>query len=251
MSARRDAETQRTERRPGDAAAVAALAADPDAKRVAREWMEVATRHGYSYNFTWLGVPIIQYPEDIVTVQELIWRAEPDLVIETGIAHGGSLLLSASILRLLGGEREVLGVDVDIRAHAREILATHPLAGAVTTVEGSSVAPDVLDRVREVAGRHERILVILDSDHTAAHVAAELDAYADLVSVGSYLVAMDTVIRWLPEDAFRDRPWGADDNPWTAVDAFLEADDRFVRASEVDDRLLATAAQGGYLRRIR
>lgn len=251
MSARRDADTQRTERRPGDPAAVAALAADPAARRVAQEWMEVATRHGYSYNFTWLGVPIIQHPEDIVVVQELIWRAAPDLVIETGIAHGGSLLLSASILRLLGGEREVLGVDLDIRTHAREMLATHPLAGAVTTIEGSSVAADVLDRVRDVASRHERVLVILDSDHTAAHVAAELDAYSDLVSAGSYLVVMDTVIRWLPAEASRDRAWGADDNPWTAVDAFLEGDARFVRASDVDGRLLATAAPGGYLRRIR
>jgi cephalosporin hydroxylase len=250
MAARRDAETVRAERSAGDPLAIDAMARDPKARDAARDWIAVATRHGYSYNFAWLGVPIIQHPEDVVVLQELIWEVRPDLVIETGIAHGGSLLLSASILRLLGGEREVLGVDLDIRAHTRATLATHPLAGAIRTIEGDSVGDEVIEQVRAVAARHDRALVILDSDHSAAHVAAELARYADFVTVGSYLVAMDTVLRDLPADASKDRPWGPDDNPWTAVESFLAADGRF-EAAEVNRKLLATAAPGGYLRRIR
>jgi cephalosporin hydroxylase len=213
--------------------------------------MSLATRHGYSYNFSWLGVPIIQHPEDIVIVQELIWTAKPDLVIETGIAHAGSLILSASILKLLGGEREVLGVDIDIRAHARATLASHPLASSISTIEGDSTATTVIEQVAAVSSRHERVLVILDSNHTSAHVAAELVAYGEFVSLGSYLVVMDTIIRDLPSDAFTDRPWDAQNSPWDAVTAFLASTDRFVAAAEVNDRLLASAAPGGYLIRAR
>ncbi len=213
--------------------------------------MSVATQHGYSYNFSWLGVPIIQHPEDIVVVQELIWFAQPDLVIETGIAFGGSLLLSASILKLLGGDREVLGVDIDIRAHTRETLSTHPLASSIVTIEGDSTAPEVLQRVRHVLSRHDRVLVILDSNHTRNHVAMELSLYAEFVSVGSYLIVMDTVIHDLPPHAFSDRPWDAENSPWTAVNDFLATDGRFVLAADVNDRLLASAAPNGYLVRVR
>lgn len=249
MTLPRDEEAARHERSPTDPASILAMAADPESARVRREWMTLATRHGYSYNFGWLGVPIIQHPEDIVVIQELLWSTRPDLVIETGIAHGGSLILSASILKLLGGEREVLGIDVDIRAHTRATLATHPLASSISTIEGDSVDPGVIEQVRSVCGRHETVLVILDSDHTCDHVASELAVYSEFVSVGSYLVVMDTVIRDLPADAFEDRPWDVDNNPWTAVSAFLRSDDRYV-AADVNDRLLATAAPGGYLRRV-
>jgi len=227
------------------------MAADPESTSIRREWMWFATRHGYSYNFTWLGVPIIQHPEDIVVIQELIWDTRPDLVIETGIAHGGSLILSASVLKLLGGEGEVLGIDVDIRSHTRSMLATHPLASSITTIEGDSIAPSVIEQVRQVRSRHERVLVILDSNHTCDHVAAELALYGELVSVGSYLVVMDTVIRDLPDEAFDDRPWSACNGPWNAVENFLAADDRYLAAAEVNDRLLSTAAPGGYLIRVR
>ncbi len=250
MAWQRDVETIRAERRPGDPQAIAAIAADPGASAAAGEWIRNAARLGYSYNFTWLGVPIIQHPEDIVVVQELIWQARPDLVIETGIAHGGSLLLSASILRLLGGDREVCGVDIDIRAHALETLATHPLAESITTIEGDSVSPEVFEQVRAVAERHERPLVILDSNHTSQHVADELRLYSELVAVGSFLVVMDTVIRDLPAEVSSDRPWGPDDNPWTAVEAFLRSDRRFVPAPKVNEKLLASGAPGGYLLRV-
>ena len=251
MSLRRDEAVIRTERQPRDAASIQAMATDPDASRVTRDWMRFAVRHGYSYNFSWLGVPIVQYPEDIVVIQELLWQSQPDLVIETGIAHGGSLLLSASILRLLGGEREVLGIDVDIRPHARSTLSTHPLASAISTIEGNSVASEVIEAVRQVCARHERVLVILDSNHTADHVAAELSLYGDFVSVGSYLIVMDTFIKDLPPEEFDDRPWDAENSPWTAVQGFLQGNDRFVLAKDVDDRLLATTAPGGYLVRVR
>jgi cephalosporin hydroxylase len=181
----------------------------------------------------------------------LICSTQPDLVIETGIAHGGSLILSASILKLLGGEREVLGVDVDIRSHARSMLSSHPLAESISTIEGDSIAPAVIEQVARVCSRHERVMVILDSNHTCDHVAAELSLYGDFVSIGSYLVAMDTVIRDLPPEAFGDRPWSPANNPWTAVTNFLDADDRFVAAADVNERLLATAAPGGYLIRVR
>lgn len=212
--------------------------------------MSVATRHGYSYNFSWLGVPIIQNPEDIVIIQELLWSTRPDLVIETGIAHGGSLILSASILKLIGGEREVLGVDIDIRAHARSMLATHPLASSISTIEGDSVAPAVIEQVAQVCSKHERVFVILDSNHTREHVAAELSLYGEFVSVGSYLVVMDTVIKDLPPDALGDRPWSPENSPWTALTNFLQYDHRFAAAADVHDRLLATAAPGGYLIRV-
>jgi cephalosporin hydroxylase len=251
MTLRRDDAVVRAERSPHDPASIQAMAADSEVVSARREWMRVATRHGYSYNFAWLGVPIIQHPEDIVVVQELLWDVQPDLVIETGIAHGGSLLLSASILRLLGGEREVLGIDVDIRPHTRATLASHPLASAVSTIEGDSTSAEVIEQVRAISSRHERVLVILDSNHTRAHVAAELSCYGDLVSLGSYLIVMDTVISELPPEAFSDRPWTAENSPLTAVQEFLDEDDRFCVAADVNDRLLASSAPGGYLIRVR
>ncbi|MGH9171763.1 MAG: cephalosporin hydroxylase family protein [Acidimicrobiales bacterium] len=251
MTLRRDEQVVATERKPGDPVSIKGLASSPASNRIRREWIRHAAEHGYSYNFTWLGVPIIQYPEDVVVIQEILWRTQPDLVIETGIAYGGSLLLSASILRLLGGNREVLGIDVDIRQHARDTLASHPLASAVSTIEGDSVAAETVAAAAEVAARHERVLVILDSNHAKDHVAAELALYGEFVSVGSYLIVMDTIIRDLPDESFADRPWGTDHGPWNAVDEFVSSDGRFVVAPDVNDRLLASSAPGGYLLRTR
>jgi len=234
--------------------------------QAAHAFMEESTLPKYSYNFRWMGRPIIQYPQDIVAMQELIWQLRPDLVIETGVAHGGSLILSASVLALLDvcdaiqagralppGEsrRKVLGIDIEIRPHNRAAVEAHPMASRIRLIEGSSVAPEVVRQAREMAAQHERILVCLDSNHTHDHVLAELNAYAPLVSVGSYCVVFDTVIEDLPGNLFPDRPWGPGNNPKTAVREYLDSHPEFVIDGPLEDKLLITVASGGYLRRIR
>jgi cephalosporin hydroxylase len=181
-------------------------------------------------------------------VQEIIWRVQPDLIIETGVAHGGSLILSASLLELLGGDRRVLGLDVDIRAHNRELIEAHPLARRIDLIEGSSIDDGVLDQVRAAARSRPRVLVILDSSHTHDHVLRELQLYSPLVSEGSYLIVFDTLIEMLPDQLFSDRPWRRGNSPLTAVRAFLEDNDRFEIDRMITDKLLLTAAPDGYLR---
>jgi cephalosporin hydroxylase len=218
----------------------------------------------YSYNFLWQGRPIIQYPQDIVAMQELVWATRPDLIIETGIAHGGSLVLSASLLALLdyadaanNGElldpsaprRRVLGIDIDIRGHNREAILAHPLAGRIDMLEGSSTDEEIIAQVSRIAHGFERILVCLDSNHTHDHVLAELRAYAPLVTPGSYCVVFDTVIEDLPAGLYPDRPWDVGNNPKTAANAFLAEHPEFVVDEEIETKLLITVAPGGFLRR--
>lgn len=224
---------------------------DARLKGLTREWFEATCRHRYTYNFTWLGRPIIQYPQDIVAMQELIWEVKPDLVIETGIAHGGSLVLYASILELLGGDGRILGVDVDIRSHNRTAIEAHPMAKRIDMIQGSSTDATVLARVRESARGRKHVMVVLDSNHTHAHVLRELELYSPFVTRGSYLVVFDTVVERMSKEAFPERPWGPGDNPWTAVQSFLETTDRFEVDRRVEDKLLVTVAPGGYLRCIR
>lgn len=237
------------------AARVAANHDDERLRWAADEFMRASIEAQYSYNFSWLGRPIIQYPQDMVAAQQLTWSLQPDLVIETGIAHGGSLILWASLLELNavcgGPDGRVIGVDIEIRPHNREAIESHPLNRRITMIEGSSIDPGVLQAVRDAAAGHERILVSLDSNHTHEHVLAELEAYAPLVSVGSYCVVFDTVIENLPPDTFPDRPWDVGDNPMTAVRAFLSTHPEFEADPGIDDALMITAAPGGYLRRIR
>ncbi|MBE3143847.1 MAG: cephalosporin hydroxylase family protein [Planctomycetes bacterium] len=216
----------------------------------AAAFMRETTPTKYSYNFEWCGRPIIQYPQDIVAMQEIIWRVKSDLIIETGIAHGGSLVFYASMLQLLG-RGMVLGVDVDIRSHNYSEIINHPMAGRVQMIEGSSIDSRTIDKIRAVAEKHDAVLVCLDSLHTHEHVAKELELYSDFVTRGSYLVVFDTVIEHLPEGKYPDRPWGKGNNPATAVRAFLERDKRFEVDKEYDRKLLITVTPGGYLRRIR
>lgn len=210
----------------------------------------------YSYNFSWMGRPIIQYPQDIITMQEIIWKVKPDIIIETGIAHGGSLIFSASMLTLLEacGEIEngqVLGIDIDIREHNKKAIEEHPLSKKITMFEGSSIDAKMIERVHEFAKKGKKILVCLDSNHTHEHVLAELQAYANLTTVGSYCCVFDTIIEDMPKDSFPNRPWDIGDNPKTAVWEFLKGNDNFKIDKSIENKILVTVAPDGYLKRIK
>lgn len=227
---------------------VQGLRDDLDLQALSRDWIRETQRFKYSYNFTWMGRPIIQFPQDMMAMQELVWAIKPDLIIETGIAHGGSLIYYASLLELLGGEGLVLGVDIDIRPHNREAIDAHPMVKRIQMIQGSSIAPEVIAKVREIAQGRNRILVVLDSNHTHDHVLRELELYSPLVSKGSYLVVFDTVVEDMPADFFPDRPWGKGNNPKTAVREFLRGTDRFEVDRDLESKLLITVAPEGYLR---
>lgn len=233
--------------------------------KTAHSFMVASTLPKYSYKFTALGRPIIQYPQDMVAMQELIWQIKPDLIIETGIAHGGSLILSASMLALLDmceaieagttidprhSKRKVLGVDIDIRAHNRAAIEAHPMTSRIQMIQGSSIAPEIIAQVHDVAKDFKRILVCLDSNHTHDHVLAELQAYAPLTSVGSYCVVFDTIVEDLPADMFPDRPWGPGNNPKTAVWEYLKTHPEFTIDKQIDHKLLISVAPDGYLKRV-
>lgn len=201
--------------------------ADPHVRDVTREWVHAVLPYEYHYHFSWLGVPIIQFPSDIAAMQELIWNVKPDLVIETGVARGGSLIFYASMLELLGGEGQVIGVDVDIRSHAREAIEGHPLGRRVVMVQGSSIDEATVAEVARHAGKRQRVLVVLDSSHTSEHVAAELRLYSPFVTQGSYIVVFDTVIDDLPDRFHEGKAWKAGRGPKAAVREFLAANTDF------------------------
>jgi len=244
---------------------IKSLSEDKDVQALSRIWTREISPHKYAYNFRWLGRPAIQFPQDQVALQELIWEIRPDLIIETGIAHGGSLAFSASMLALLdmcdaieAGEtldpqnsrRKVLGIDIDIRAHNRAAIETHPMASRIQMIEGSSIALEIVEQVHAVAANYSCVLVCLDSNHTHDHVLAELEAYAPLTSVGSYCVAFDTLIEDMPKEMFPDRPWGPGDNPKTAVWEYLKTHPEFEIDKSIQHKLLITVAPDGYLKRI-
>lgn len=232
-----------------------AIAQNDELKSSAHAFMKASVGPKYSYNFSWLGRPIIQYPQDMVAMQELLWEVKPDLIIETGIAHGGSLIFYASILELIatctGNEGEVIGIDIDIRPHNRKAIEEHPMYKRISLIQGSSIAPEIVARVVEKARGKKRILVCLDSNHTHEHVLAELEAYAQLTSVGSYCVVFDTLIEDMGEGAYPDRSWGPGDNPKTAVWEYLKANSNFEIDKSIHQKLLITVAPDGYLKRTR
>lgn len=236
------------------AARIEAFGKDTGFQNRSRDWLEESMRKSYVYNFSWLGRPIIQNPIDIMAMQEIIWEAKPDLIIETGIAHGGSLIFSASMLELVaactGSEGEVVGVDIDIRPHNRKAIEEHPMSRRITMIEGSSIAPGVVAQVREKAKGKKRILICLDSNHTHAHVLAELEAYAPLTSVGSYCVVFDTFVEDVPADVFENRPWHPGNSPKTAVWEYLKTHHEFEIDKSVHRKLLITVAPDGYLKRV-
>lgn len=222
---------------------------DTELRALSTQWILKTLPHRYSYNYSWMGRPIIQYPQDMVAMQEVLWRVQPDLIIETGIAHGGSLVYYASLCQLVG-RGEVLGIDIDIRAHNRAAIEAHPMAHRIRMIQGSSTDPAVVDQVR-AAAQGKRVLVVLDSNHSHAHVLAELEAYAPLVSVGSYCVVFDTVVEDLPAGLYPNRPWDVGDNPKTAVKAYLQTHSEFTVDEDIDAKTLISVAPGGYLRRVR
>ena len=250
---------------------------DQQWRKLSSDWMVAAFRHKYMYNFEALGRPIIQTPVDMVATQELIWNVKPDLIIETGIAHGGSLVMSASMLALIdyceaveagtvldpkATRRRVLGLDIDIRAHNKAAIEAHPMAHRIDMIQGSSVAPEVVSKVHDIARGYRKVLIFLDSNHTHDHVLAELEAYAPLTSAGSYCCVFDTVVEDMPGDMFPDRPWSPGNNPKTAVWEYFKrlksegrkAADGAPLAFEIDksieDKLLITVAPDGYLKRV-
>ncbi len=256
---------------------VTSMAQDRDFLGLSKVWIRESIRYNYAQNFSWLGRPIVQVPTDVYAIQEIIWQVKPDLIIETGIAHGGSLILSASMLALIDyceaveqghtldpkkSKRCVLGIDVDIRSHNREAIEKHPLVHLIKMIEGSSIDSEVVDQVKVLAKNYKKILIFLDSNHTQDHVFNELEAYATLTSVGSYCVAWDTGIEDLPAGFCSDRPWDKGNNPKTAVWKYLgrleneaqkDAGGRAVKF-EVDQlierKLMITAAPNGFLKRV-
>ena len=246
---------------------IQAQGADADFKKLTNQWVQSSAKHKYSYHFEWLGRPVIQYPQDIVAMQQLIWEVKPDLIIETGIARGGSLILSASILELVaacGGnsDAKVLGVDIDIRDHNREAIEEHPMAKRIEMIQGSSIAPDIISQVKNFTKNYNKIMVCLDSNHTHDHVLEELKLYAPLVSIGSYCIAFDTIVEDMDESLSENRPWKPGNNPKTAVWEYLdylksnEAKDddgnpiNYKIDKEIENQLMITVAPDGFLKRI-
>ena len=233
---------------------IKSIDSNEELKSSAHNFTRASVGPKYSYNFSWLGRPIIQYPQDMVAMQELIWEVKPDLIIETGIAHGGSLIFYASILELVatctGNEGEVLGIDIDIRPHNRKAIEEHPMFERISLIQGSSIAPEIIAKVKEKAKGKKCILVCLDSNHTHDHVLAELEAYAPLTSVGSYCVVFDTLIEDMGEGAYPDRPWGTGNNPKTAVWEYLKTHSEFKIDKSIHQKLLITVAPDGYLKRV-
>jgi len=219
-------------------------------KKLTLKWIEESAKMKYSYNFDWLGRPIIQYPQDVLAIQEIIWKVKPDIILETGIAHGGSLILSASILEIIG-KGKVIGIDVDIRKHNREQIEKHFLNKRIKMIEGSSVDEKIAKKIYKITENKKKILVILDSNHTHEHVLKELDLYSHLVTKNSYLVIFDTIIEDMPKNFFNDRPWGVGNNPKTAVWEFLKKNNRFKIDKEIENKLLITVAPDGYLKCIK
>lgn len=219
-------------------------------KKVAHDFMVESIKSKYSYNFTWLGRPIIQYPQDIVAIQEIIYKIQPDLIIETGIAHGGSLILHASICELIG-KGEVLGIDIDIREHNKKEIISHKMNKRITMIQGSSISKDTILQVSKHVEGKEKVLVILDSNHTHDHVLEELKLYSPFVTKGSYLLVFDTIVEDLPTDLYQDRPWSVGDNPKTAVFEFMKTNNQFEVDSEIENKILLSVAPNGYLRKVR
>lgn len=227
------------------------LGKDTSMKQMGIDFIVETTKYNYSYNFSWMGRPIIQFPQDIIAMQEIIWDLKPDLVIETGIAHGGSIIYYASLLELIGGNGKVLGIDIDIRDYNRKLIEEHPMFKRITMFEGDSISKEMINKVSKFAENKQKILVILDSNHTHNHVLKELELYSPFVTKGSYLVVFDTIVEDMPDELFEHRPWCQGNNPKTAVSEFLKKNKNFEIDKDIENKLLITVAPSGYLQRVK
>lgn len=234
---------------PRDAMRAAAMAADPEVVAASRMLNAKAFEYKYYLNFRWLGRPIVQYPQDIIALQEIVWDTRPTLIVETGVAHGGSLIFYASLFEAMRSPGEVVGVEIELRAHNEAALLAHPLYDRIRIVKGSSIDPAIVASVAEIARGHERVMVVLDSHHSHEHVTAELAAYSPLVTAGNYLVVFGTSVSDLPEHLDIDRPWNRERNPRTALEAWLGAGQPFDVDQDLSNRLILSDGPGGYLRR--
>ena len=223
------------------------MAADLELQHLAMSTLVASDAFDYTYFWKWLGLPIIQMPDDIVAMQEIIWETRPQVVIETGFARGGSVIFYSSILQLIG-EGRVVSVDIDVREHNRRAVEEHPLGSRVDFVEGSSTAPDTMDRVRALVSGSARVMVVLDSNHTHEHVLDELRLYGPLVTEGQFLVVSDTVVEDIPPQTHRPREWGPGNNPKTALQEYLRETNRFEPDPWFNSKVLVTSSRGGYLR---
>ncbi len=214
-----------------------------------KEFLLESLKSKYSYNFTWMGRPIIQYPQDMIAMQEIIWKVKPDLIIETGIAHGGSLIYYASILELIG-KGQVLGIDIDIRQHNRIAIEKHAMYKRISMIENSSISTETISEVKNHIKDDMKIIVALDSNHTHDHVIQELNLYSDFVSKESYLIVFDTIVQDAPNELWGKDNWGKNDNPKTAVHDFLKNNSNFVIAHEIEQKLLITVNPDGFLKRV-
>ncbi|MFS2152573.1 cephalosporin hydroxylase family protein [Rhizobium sp. Rhizsp42] len=239
---------------------------DAEFNRLSQQWLQESMAKRYVYNFDWLGRPIIQYPQDMAAVQEVIWATRPDVVVETGIAHGGSLIFSASVLAMLDyadavesgtvldpmrPSRRVVGVDIDIRSHNLDAIKRHPMSSRITMIQGSSTADETVNQVRDAVGDAKRVMVCLDSMHTHDHVLTELEYYAPMVTPGCYCIVFDTFVEDMPKDFFADRPWNVGDNPKTAVHEWLAGNANFEIDRDMASKLQVTVAPDGFLRRVK
>ena len=232
--------------------AIKAMSKDEELKKKSVEWMLHADKYKYTYNFTWMGRPIIEYPQDMIIMQELIWNVKPDLIIETGIAHGGSIIFSSSMMELLGNGGKVIAVDIDIRKHNREEIEKHPMYKNITMLEGSSVDENIVKQIADYAKKFKKVMVVLDSNHSHEHVYRELELYTPLVSLDSYILLPDTFVEFFPKGYVTDRPWDVGNNPYTAMEAFLKTTDDFEKDDSIYNKLLITEALGGgYLKRVK
>lgn len=232
-------------------ASILSMSQDKELRQKSIDWMFHADRYRYSYNFSWMGRPVIRYPSDLVLQQEIMWDIKPDLVIETGIAHGGSIVFSAAMQLMMGIQPDVVAVDIDIRAHNRELIESHPLGKNIKLYEGDSVDSTIIEKIRSHTLGKTSVMVVLDSSHTHQHVLAELEAYSQFVSVGSYLILPDTLIEFFPKGHYSaDRPWDVGDNPHTAVMEFLSQNAHFTVDQNLSTKGMISEAPDGFLRRI-